>query len=111
MLGSVGVSRVLSLNYPLLKQVANPTTGIGPYFEQRAAAQTPKLTPILSNSAGTDYAIGNVTSPLSFRRNVAVVLGGGQGAAALADQPGINLSDWAVFKAATSLRPADTASY
>ena len=99
MLGSVGVSRVLSLNYPLLKQVANPTTGIGPYSEQRAAAQTPKLTPILSNSAGTDYAIGNVTSPLSFRRNVAVVLGGGQGAAALADQPGINLSDWAVFEA------------
>jgi hypothetical protein len=99
MLGSVGVSRVLSLNYPLLKQVANPTTGVGPYSEQRAAAQTPKLTPILSNSAGTDYAIGNITSPLSFRRNVAVVLGGGQGAAALADQPGINLSDWAVFEA------------
>lgn len=99
MLGSVGVSRVLSLNYPLIKEVANSATGLGPYSEQRAAAQTPKLTPILSNSAGTDYAIGNVTSPLSFRRNVAVVLGGGQGAAALADQPGVNLSDWAVFEA------------
>ena len=99
MLGSVGVSRVLSLNYPLIKEVANSATGIGPYSEQRAAAQTPMLTTILSNSAGTDYAIGNVTSPLSFRRNIAVVLGGGQGAAALADRPGINLSDWAVFEA------------
>jgi hypothetical protein len=99
MLGSVGVSRVLSLNYPLLKEVANSSTGLGPYSEQRAAAQTPKLTPVLSNSAGTDYAIGNVASPLSFRRNIAVVLGGGQGAAALADQRGINLSDWAVFEA------------
>lgn len=99
MLGSVGVSRVLSLNYPLIKEFANSDTGIGPYSEQRAAAQIPKLTPILSNSAGTDYAIGSVTSPLSFRRDVAVVLGGAQGAAALAGQPGINLSDWAVFEA------------
>ena len=99
MLGSAGVGRVLSLNYPLIKEVANPATGIGPYSEQRAAAKIPKLTPILSNSAGTDYAIRNVTSPLSFRRNIAVVLGGSQGAAALADQPGINLSDWAVFEA------------
>ena len=99
MLGSVGVSRVLSLNYPLIKEVANPATGVGPYSEQRAAAQIPKLAPTLSNPAGTDYAIRNVTSPLSFRRNIAVVLGGSQGAAALADQPGINLSDWAVFEA------------
>jgi hypothetical protein len=99
MAASVGVSRVLSLNYPLTKQVANAVTGIGAYSEQRAAAQTPGLTPLVSNSAGTDYAIGNVAAPLSFRRNVAVVLGGSQGAAALADQPGINLSDWAVFEA------------
>lgn len=96
---SVGVSRVLSLNYPLIKQVANAAAGLGAYTEQRAAAQTPGLTPLVSNSAGTDYAIGNVTAPLSFRRNVAVVLGGSEGAAALADQPGINLSDWAVFEA------------
>jgi hypothetical protein len=108
MLASVGVSRVLSLDHPLIKAVANPVTGLGPYSEQRAASQTPNLTAILSNSSGTDYAIGDVTGPLSFRRNVAVVLGGGQGAAALADQPGINLSDWAVFEADDVL---DTGGY
>lgn len=96
-LASVGVNRVVSFNYPLLKQVVTPD--VGPYAQQRDAARTGGLTPVLSNSAGTDYAIGGVTPPLSFRRNIAVVLGGSQGVAALADQPGIRLSDWAVFTA------------
>jgi hypothetical protein len=98
MLASAGVSRLMSFHYPLVApQALNET--VGPYTQQRDAAGLPGLTPLLTNPAGTDYAIAGAASPLSLRRNIAVILGGSQGVSALADRPGVTLSDWAVFTA------------
>ena len=98
MLASAGVSRLMNFQYPLVAPQALGAA-VGPYTEQRDAAGLPGLTPLLTNSAGTDYRIAGAASPLSLRRNIAVVLGGSQGVSALADRPGVTLSDWAVFTA------------
>jgi len=98
MLASAGVSRVVSFQYPLVAS-ALPSQTIGPYAEQHALSVLPGLKPLLANSAGTDYAVMGAAAPLSFRRNLAVVLGGSEGIAALADRPGVRLPDWAVFTA------------
>ena len=62
---------------------------VGAYSQQYAASGLAGLVPLLSNRAGTDYTITGAAPPLSLRRNIAVVLGGSQGVAALADRPGI----------------------
>jgi hypothetical protein len=98
MLASVGVSRLMNFQYPLVAPQAL-TEPVGPYAEQSDAAAMPGLTPLLTNPAGTDDQIAGAASPLSLRRNIAVVLGGSQGVSALADRPGVTLSDWAVFTA------------
>jgi hypothetical protein len=98
LLASAGVSRLMNFQYPLVApQILSKT--VGPYTQQRDAAGLPGLTPLLTNSAGTDDKIAAAASPLSLRRNIAVVLGGSQGVSALADRPGVTLSDWAVFTA------------
>ena len=98
LLASAGVNRVMNFRYPLVapQLLGN---GIGPYSQQRILSKLPGLTPLLSNSAGTDYAVQGAAAPLTLKRNIAVVLGGSQGIAALADRPGLKLSDWAVFTA------------
>ena len=98
LLSSAGVRYLISLSYPLVApQLISQT--VGAYTQQANAAKMGNLAPLFSNPAGTDYTIKNAASPLSFRRNIAIVLGGSEGAAALADQPGIDLSDWAVITA------------
>ncbi len=98
MLASAGVSRLVSFNYPLIApQLLSGT--IHHYSQQRIVSGLAGLKPIASNSAGTDFSVKDAAAQLSFRRDVAVVLGGSQGVAALADQPGVRISDWAVFTA------------
>ena len=98
MLASVGVSRVTSFNYPLVaSQLLNGD--VGPYSQQRSARRLAHLKKLMTNRAGTDYAVNDPAAPMSFRRNVALILGGSEGIAALADQPGVSLSDWAAFTA------------
>lgn len=98
MLASAGVDRAVSFNYPLVAPQLL-SRSVGPYTQQHIISKLPGLKPILSNSAGTDYLVDGAATPLSFRRDIAVVLGGSQGVAALADQAGVKLSDWAVFTA------------
>ena len=98
MLASTGVSRVVSFRYPLVAS-RMPGQAVSPYAEQHDVSALPGLNPLLATSAGTDYAVADAAAPLSFRRNLAIVLGGTQGIAALADRPGVRLSDWAVFTA------------
>lgn len=97
MLASAGVSRVVSFRYPLV--ASQPSAAIGPYAEQRDVSVLRGLKPLLADRAGTDYAVMDAAAPLTFRRNLAVVLGGTQGIAALADRPRIKLGDWAAFTA------------
>ncbi|MGH9020679.1 MAG: hypothetical protein ACRDV0_06625, partial [Acidimicrobiales bacterium] len=97
-LGSVGVRDLTSFDYPLVApQLLSPT--VGPVTQQSVVAAMAGLAKVAGNAAGSDFRITGSASPLSFRSDVAVVLGGDQGLAALADWPGIHLSDWAAFTA------------
>jgi len=97
-LGSNGVRYLTSFNYPLVApQLLSPS--VGAFTQQATAASMTGLTPVAGNSAGADYAIAGAAAPLTFRSNVAVVLGGNQGIASLADWPGLHLSAWATFTA------------
>ena len=98
MLASAGVRNLISFHYPLVAPQLR-SQGVGPYSQQASAATMPGLKSQLSNPAGTDYVINGSAAPLSFRRNIAVILGGSQGTAALMDRPGFKPADWAVFSA------------
>ena len=98
MLASAGVHNLISFHYPLVAPQLRGQ-GAGPYSQQASVATMPNLKSQLSNPAGADYAIDGAAAPLSFRRNIAVVLGGAQGTAALMDRPKFMPADWAVFTA------------
>ena len=98
LLASAGVSHLASFQYPLVAPQLL-SRSVGAFSQQYAASGLAGLVPLLSNRAGTDYRVTDAAPPLSLRRNIAVVLGGSQGVAALADRPGIRLADWAVFTA------------
>jgi hypothetical protein len=98
MLASAGVRNLISFKYPLVASQLR-SQGVGPYSQQASVAEMPDLKLQLSNPAGTDYSIYGSAAPLSLRRNVAVVLGGSQGTAALMDRPNFKPADWAVFTA------------
>ena len=98
MLASAGVRNLISFHYPLVAPQLR-SQGVGPYSQQTSVAKMASLKAQLSNSAGTDYLVDDSATPLSFRRNIAVVLGGNQGTAALMDRPKFKPADWAVFTA------------
>ena len=97
-LGSLGVRDLASFRYPLVApQLLSES--VGPFTQQARVAAMAGLARVASTGAGRDYAVAGAAAPLSFRSDVAVVLGGAQGVAALADWPGVRLSDWATVTA------------
>ncbi len=98
MLASAGVRNLISFHYPLVAPQLR-SEGVGPYSQQASVAKMPDLKSQLTNPAGTNYVVDDSAAPLSFRRNIAVVLGGSQGTAALMDRPNFKPADWAVFTA------------
>ena len=97
-LGSLGSKYLLDLGYP----ATDPhllVGGSGPRSQQRAVAAMAGLSRVTSNAGGRLYRIGSFASVVSFRPNIALVLGGRDGIAALADSPRIDLRTWAVFTA------------
>jgi hypothetical protein len=113
LLGAIGTKYLLKFNYP----VSAPdlvTEGNGnPYYQQQAVQSMSGLDPIQQTNGGTLYRMQSNAPLMSFRSNIAVVLGGRAGLAALADMPNINLPDWATFTADDVLssqhgRPLDT---
>ena len=98
MLASAGVRNLISFHYPLVAPQLR-SQGVGPYSQQASVAKMRDLKSQLTNPAGTDYVVDDSAAPLSFRRNIAVVLGGSQGTAALMDRPNFKPADWAVFTA------------
>jgi hypothetical protein len=97
LLGSVGVKYALGFDYP----AESARTGqAGVLFgQQRALAAIRGLVPAQSTSGGTLYRLPASSPILSFRTNIAVVLGGRDGLAALANLPGIRMEVWAAFTA------------
>ena len=93
LLGSVGVKYLLGFDYA--PDEAVPNSRRRATAELRAVAGQPDLTRRTANDAGRLYEFRHASPLLSFRTNLAVVLGGREGLAAFADLPGIQLSAWA----------------
>lgn len=96
------VGYLASFHYPIVApQLVDSARGA--YYQQAEAATMPGLTKLEENASGTLYRVDDAAPEASFRSDVAVVLGGDQGIAALASRDGINLSDWAVLTASDLL--------
>ena len=98
LLGSVGVSHIVSLNEPIqAAQVVDTTRGSS--YQQTEAQSMSSLVATTSTAGGTVYTVPSSSPLITFRPNIAVVLGGRAGLADFADLPGIDPSSWAVFDA------------
>ena len=97
-LGSLGVKYVVSFGYaPTDPHLIEP--GLGLLYQQRSAASMPGLKHIAGAGHARLYRVRSFVPLVSFRPNIAVVLGGREGIGALASVHGINLRTWAVFTA------------
>ncbi len=98
LLGSVGVSDVVSLAEPIqAAQVVDATRGS--FYQQTEAQGMNGLVASTSTTGGTVYTVPAASPLITFRPNVAVVLGGRAELAEFADLPGIDASSWAAFDA------------
>lgn len=98
LLASVGVSHLVSLNEPIVAaQLVEPNRGS--YYQQTEARQMAGLQPTATTPGGTLYALQSPDPEITFRPNIAVILGGRSELAAFADLPGIDASSWAAFDA------------
>lgn len=98
LLGTVGVRDLISLNEPIqAAQVVD--TARGSAYQQAEAATMSGLQPATSTAGGTLYTVKSSDPRITFRPNIAVVLGGRAELAAFADLPGIDPASWAVFDA------------
>ncbi len=97
-LGSLGVKYVVSFGYaPTDPHLIVP--GLGPLYQQRATAAMAGLEPVARAGQARLYRVRSFAPLVSFRPNIAVVLGGREGIGALAGMHGIDLRTWAVFTA------------
>ncbi|MGZ4132645.1 MAG: hypothetical protein ACXVWF_06340, partial [Actinomycetota bacterium] len=93
-LGSAGVGQLLRFSYPATApHLLRPTLGAD--WQQQAIDAMPGFAPVTSDPSGSLYRLSDAAPLVSLRTNVAVVLGGTSGLAALADTPGVDLRDWA----------------
>jgi hypothetical protein len=101
LLGSVGVKYLLKFNYsPTSPHLIDPAQ---PFYQQRAVSGMPGLKHIARTDRGDLYALASRSPIVSFRPNLALVLGGSAGLAALADYPRIDLKNWAAVTADDAL--------
>jgi hypothetical protein len=96
-LGSIGVKYVLRLNYPAEADLVSAAAQ--GHRQQRDLTSLPGLTPVATSPTGVVYRLAAFAPRLSFRTNIALILGGRSGLSALARLPGVRLSDWAVYTA------------
>ena len=88
LLASVGVSDLVSLNEPIqAAQVLDAARGSS--YQQTEAKTMSGLVPLNTNTGGTVYALPTPSPLITFRPNIAVVLGGRAELADFADLPGV----------------------
>jgi hypothetical protein len=98
LLASVGVSDLVSLNEPIqAAQVLDAARGSS--YQQTEATTMSGLVPLDTNTGGTVYSLPTASPLITFRPNIAVVLGGRAELAGFADLPGVNAPSWAAFDA------------
>jgi hypothetical protein len=98
LLASVGVGDLVSLNEPIqAAQVLDAARGSS--YQQAEAQGMSGLVPLTTNNGGTVYSLPTSGPTITFRPNIAVVLGGRAELADFADLPGVDASSWAAFDA------------
>ncbi len=118
LLANLGVKYVIEFDYPAtaphlrtgLSRAAlrDPAAGTG--FQQRALATMPGLVLAARTDAGSVYRLQDWAQPLTFRPNLAVVLGGRSGLPVLASAEGVRLRDWAAVTAEDAIESGGLAA-
>jgi hypothetical protein len=99
LLGAIGIKYLLNFNYPVTAPDLVAEARGDPFYQQRSVHSMNGLQPVQQNGSGTLYKLDSRAPFMSFRSNVALILGGRSGLASLANLPGIRLQDWAAFTA------------
>ncbi len=97
-LGATGTKYLARFAYPP-SQPHLLHLGMTPFWQQQAIDSIPGFLPLVTNEQGTVYRLSSWSPLASFRPNLALVLGGPSGIAALADFPGVDLRNWAAITA------------
>ena len=97
LLASVGAKYALRFDYP----AESARSAGGPFLlaQQRSLAAMPGASLMREAPSGGLYRLARAAPLVSFRTNIAVVLDGREGLAALAGLQGVHLSDWAAYTA------------
>jgi hypothetical protein len=110
LLGTAGVKYLVEFHYPEVAPHLLPPNLVTPpgrlpaaMYQQRAIEAMNGPRPVLSNAAGTVYRLPTWSPAVTFRPNLALVLGGRSGLAALADLRGIHVGEWAAVTADDAL--------
>jgi hypothetical protein len=97
LLGTLGAKYLVKFNYPpTAPHLVNPSN---PFYQQHAVAKMPGFERVTQTSRGDVYALASHSPTVTFRPNLALILGGSSGLAALADYPGLNIKNWAAVTA------------
>ena len=106
LLGTTGVKYLVKFEFPEVAPHLLPPNLVtragkipAAMYQQRAVETMSGLQPVLGNAAGTVYRLPTWSPAVTFRPNLAVVLGGRSGLAALADLPGLHVGAWAAVTA------------
>jgi hypothetical protein len=98
LLGSIGVKYLVDYAYGATSpHLVEPP--LSAHAQQRAVAGMVGLAPVTKNAGGTTFRVAAWSPAVSFRPNLAVILGGTSGSAALATVPGVDVKAWAPIQA------------
>jgi len=100
LLGSAGVKYLIKFDYAPSAPHLLARAGDDPLYQQHSVeTMMPGRSWVQETAGGALYTLPGASPILSFRPNIAVILGGRAGLAAFTDLPGIHPADWATFAA------------
>jgi hypothetical protein len=101
-LGAIGVKYLVALSYPeTAPHLIDPA--LGQMYQQHFIRSLPGFEPVLKTSGGTLYRLRDWSPALTYKPNLAVVLGGSSGLVSAMRVPGFRLTDWATVSAPDAL--------
>jgi hypothetical protein len=109
LLGANNVRYLLAFEYPAVAQsyttnaIGLPNLAPDPSADVKRTKSMPGLSPLLSTADGTVLTVPSYSPVISARTNIATIVGGDSGLAALASAPGIDISRWAPITAGDAL--------
>jgi hypothetical protein len=103
LMGTLGTKYLLDFSYPdppaavVTNASGTAQEAVEPFADQESVAAIPGFTNVAANGSGAVDRVSSFAPQLTLRTNIAVLLGGASGLAALADLPGVDLNDWAAM--------------